>query len=564
MKRTKSNEVLKVINTSINKIAVGVFLLCLSPMIFTALCSYRIYDMSRINALGIAWVFLCILLALPLLIMGGIQIVRSYRDTKTAFEVYESESTYVERWITKSRGRSINVIIASVVVIISSALPIVTVSVLRVSNEIYVAYSYAAIFILAGAGLSMLGGAILKLWFVSRVQYRVLEGETASKEFTRKKKHKLIKKIVVVAVLIVLLVNIMSRGTWYIQPYIATIPSVAHRQLKIDFDNKSGIYTIHNKKDTEFKILQLTDIHLGGSLLSYAKDIKALEAVYQLINYTKPDLVIVTGDFVFPLGIESFSFNNYTPIMQFASFMRNIGIPWAFTYGNHDTEFVASHSEEELNQLFHSFSYETTGSLLYTNIQPDITGRSNQVILVENGDGTVNQALYLIDSNSYTSAKINDYDYIHDDQVQWYADTLEQVETQYGQDISSLIFTHIPLQEYKTAYELYKSGSEEVTYCFGNVGEKNESICCSDYKSKLFDKAVELESTKGIFVGHDHYNNISMKYKKIQLTYGMSIDYLAMPGIAKKKEQRGGTLITLHKDSTMDVEQVPLMKIEKE
>ena len=24
--------------------------------------------------------------------------------------------------------------------------------------------------------------------------------------------------------------------------------------------------------------------------------------------------------------------------MQFASFMRNLGVPWAFPYGNHDTD----------------------------------------------------------------------------------------------------------------------------------------------------------------------------------------------------------------------------------
>ena len=308
------------------------------------------------------------------------------------------------------------------------------------------------------------------------------------------------------------------------------------------------------------KILQLTDIHLGGSLLSYSTDINALETVYTLIEDTTPDMIIVTGDFVFPLGIQSYSFNNYTPMMQFASFMRNIGIPWAFVYGNHDTEFVASHSEEELNQLFMKLSYETTHTLMYPNVQPEITGRSNQVILVKNGDDTINQAVYLLDSNSYTSVKINDYDYIHDDQVKWYEDSVREISQKENQLISSLIFTHMPLQEYESAYNLYKDGSTEVKYYYGEIWEKDEEICCSKYKNKLFDTAVKLGSTKGIFVGYDHYNNISMEYKNIRLTYGMSIDYLAMPGISKKTKQRGGTLITLHSDSTIDIKQVPFSK----
>ena len=43
----------------------------------------------------------------------------------------------------------------------------------------------------------------------------------------------------------------------------------------------------------------------------------------------------------------------------------------------------------------------------------------------------------------------------------------------------------------------------------------------------------------------------------------MSIDYLAMPGIKNDTKQRGGTLITVHEDSTYDIEQVSLTSIEK-
>lgn len=50
----------------------------------------------------------------------------------------------------------------------------------------------------------------------------------------------------------------------------------------------------------------------------------------------------------------------------------------------------------------------------------------------------------------------------------------------------------------------------------------------------MFDTALELGSTSGFFCGHDHYNNASIEYKGIRLTYGMSIDYLAMPGIEKE------------------------------
>lgn len=159
---------------------------------------------------------------------------------------------------------------------------------------------------------------------------------------------------------------------------------------------------------------------------------------------------------------------------------------------------------------------------------------------------------------------MNEYDYIHDDQVEWYKDNILRLEKEEHQKISSMVFIHIPLQQYKTAYELYEKGSEEVTYYFGsNDEEMIDKVCASKYPSKIFDVALDLGSTKAFFCGHDHYNNMSLGYKGIRLTYGMSIDYLAMPGISKDTKQRGATLITLHEDSTYDIKQVPLTSIQK-
>lgn len=136
------------------------------------------------------------------------------------------------------------------------------------------------------------------------------------------------------------------------------------------------------------------------------------------------------------------------------------------------------------------------------------------------------------------------------------------MEAEEGKEISSMVFFHIPLQQYRTAYELYESGSDEVTYYFGSNDEKMiDKVCCSEYPSEMFDAALELGSTKAFFCGHDHYNNISLGYKGIRLTYGMSIDYLAMPGIENDTKQRGATLITVKEDSTYDIEQIPLTEI---
>ena len=318
-----------------------------------------------------------------------------------------------------------------------------------------------------------------------------------------RKKH---NKLVIITISIVAVVmggyTYLSRDIWLTQPYINATPYIYEGGSKISYDEVTGIYTI-TKQEGDYRILQLTDIHLGGGVLSYDKDLKALKAVYELLCDTKPDLVIVTGDLVFPVGWSSFSFNNTAPVQQFAAFMRNTGIPWAFTYGNHDTESYAATSSNDLNTLYKSLSYKTSRTLLYPYIQPNITGRNNQLIELKNADGTFNQLLFLMDSNAYTGEGLNKYDYIHDDQVEWYRREILRIEEEAGYIVPSMVFFHMPLQEYRTAYELYE-------------------------------------------------------HQGIRLTYGMSIDYLAMPGIARDTNQRGGTLITIHDDGSTDIKQVPL------
>ena len=77
-----------------------------------------------------------------------------------------------------------------------------------------------------------------------------------------------------------------------------------------------------------------------------------------------------------------------------------------------------------------------------------------------------------------------------------------------------------------------------------------------DYKETTIKCAcgnvIETGSTKAVFCGHDHYNNFSIEYKGIRLTYGMSVDYLAYPGIYKEGSQRGCTVITVESDGSFD------------
>ena len=90
-------------------------------------------------------------------------------------------------------------------------------------------------------------------------------------------------------------------------------------------------------------------------------------------------------------------------------------------------------------------------------------------------------------------------------------------------------------------------------YLGGKVGESAPYVYCSEDEEEMFETMLELGSTKGMFYGHDHLNNIVLEYKGITLSYGYSIDYLAYSGIDKIGSQRGCTVINCAPDTSFEI-----------
>ncbi len=324
--------------------------------------------------------------------------------------------------------------------------------------------------------------------------------------------------------------------------------------LEIQYDTNSGIYDIHMNGGEDFVILQLTDIHLSGGSNTITYDRMALKACEELIARVNPNLVIVTGDLVYPIALQTLFGNNRLPALQFCYFMEKMGVPWAFTYGNHDTEKLASADAEQLNDVFRMFARHNGDGMMLFGEPAAVYGRYNQCIRVRNADGTLNRALYLMDTNDYANGFSGDYDGIHAEQTEWYADSVRELSAQAGETVKSFIFIHIPIKEYKTASEFAKAGQENAVLLFG---ENREEVHCPNDDSGLFSAVKELKSTEAIFAGHDHLNTAAIRYEGVDLVYGMSIDFLAYQGIADMTEQRGGTVITLKPDGSYEIEPAP-------
>lgn len=316
--------------------------------------------------------------------------------------------------------------------------------------------------------------------------------------------------------------------------------------------------------DREFKVVQLTDVHIGGGLMSKKSDARAMNAVAALLTAEKPDLVVLTGDMVYPVPFQAGTFNNSISTKMIISLLETLGVYYTVTFGNHDSEFYATHTREQISDMWSDPSLKYS---LYQEGPEDVYGYGNHVIKVKNSKGIVRDAFFMFDSNEYTDGDILGimwkYDNIHEDQIAWYKenviaiDNANKVIDPSCDMFTSLAFFHIPLEEYSIAWDEYKANGHQNTTDVqvqdGFYHEDGEKSYSGIYSENLFETMLELGSTKGVFCGHDHVNNAIVKYKGINLVYGMSIDYLAYSNLFSEGAQRGCTVIDLDREGGVEI-----------
>lgn len=400
--------------------------------------------------------------------------------------------------------------------------------------------------------------------------------KTKEQPTTAKKKNKgkkalkvlgVILAVIVILVGIAAIVNVIgNKGNI---EKIAAFESIASEEQLVPEKNENGYWTFTT--DEDFKVMQLTDVHIGGGFMSLKKDAMALNAVAAMVKAEKPDLVIATGDVSYPVPFQAGTFNNLSSAKIFAALMEQLGVYWTLGFGNHDTEAYSYYSREQISEFYDSEDFKYC---LYQPGPDDVDGFGNQVINVKNSDGIITQSLYVFDSHSYTDGDFLGifwkYDNIHENQVQWYRDRvnafnaqnnaiLKEMGKEENSSIKSAAFFHIPLTEQRDAWYEYRDAgfqdTENVKFHYGVAGEGGNIVFCGMHEDNLFETMLELDSTKAIFCGHDHDNNFSVDYKGIRFTYGMSVDYLAYPGIYKRGSQRGCTMITFSPDGSFDCTQ---------
>ena len=401
---------------------------------------------------------------------------------------------------------------------------------------------------------------------------------------TKKKRGKKALKVLgvilcVIAVAVGICAAVSAIGSNGNLKFAKAFEPVAYEEQLEPYQDALGNWCFTTNRD--FKVVQLTDVHLGGGFMSLEKDSSSLQAVASMLTAEKPDLVIVTGDIAYPVPFQAGTFNNKTGAKLFANLMETLGVYWTLGFGNHDTEAYSYFTREDIVAFYTSGEFP---HCLFVPGPEEIDGCGNQVIKVKNTDGVITQAFIVLDSHSYTDGDVLGirwfYDNLHQNQIDWYkeqigklseenklaidmiTDAEKRAEMKDLENVKSLLFFHIPLPEFKDAWDEFADNgykdTENVQYITGFVGETGKCIYSGIHEDEMFETIEELGSTKAVFCGHDHYNNFSVRYKGIELVYGNSVDYLAYMGINKKGSQRGCTVITTAPDGSYQVDKYNL------
>lgn len=261
----------------------------------------------------------------------------------------------------------------------------------------------------------------------------------------------------------------------------------------------------------DFKVLQLTDLHLG-----IESDLKLqLEVVEKSILKELPDLVILTGD-NFMYGnkaivkalIETLNFACKTSTNE-----RGRLTKFTLTFGNHDNQ--GDYSRYFINEVINQYVAPDGEEIAlgkyaaFRDFEDDaLFGNANFYIdLVDDREKSldtvdVKYRIHIIDSNSYhyLGGKNYGYDVIHEDQLLHTGKVYESATL--DKNYIGLAFFHIPFEEFdKVRLEYLENGDKSNL----GTGEFLEYISAPYENNGSYAKLREANIC-AFFVGHDHIN----------------------------------------------------------
>mmetsp|Transcript_24118 Transcript_24118/g.66862 ORF Transcript_24118/g.66862 Transcript_24118/m.66862 type:complete len:486 (-) Transcript_24118:242-1699(-) len=279
-------------------------------------------------------------------------------------------------------------------------------------------------------------------------------------------------------------------------------------QFRLDGDDSSAYYRSYSRSSSDmasanqtFKIMQITDIHLGEAEYTDwgpRQDEKTFALLDKIFAYEPDcDLLVLGGDQL----TANNCLGNCTQYYEILGrYLSGQGIPWATIMGNHDdmdfevedgsgATIPHSYTRRDLLRVDQRFAL----SLSQASAERELTGVSNYVLDVLDPvtDRPALQIFFLDSGGGSLKEAIND------DQVEWFRK--EASATGNTAAVPAVAFQHIPTWQHE-----YVDGS-----CFGYRGD---GVAELEYDGGIVGAMVESGRFHFLAVGHNHGNDYCCSY----------------------------------------------------
>ncbi len=262
-----------------------------------------------------------------------------------------------------------------------------------------------------------------------------------------------------------------------------------------------------------FRILQLTDFH---SDVEEALNERTRSDVRAMVAHFRPHLLAVTGDIW--CGDDR---PNVVPMWmrRDLEFLGELGIPWAFTWGNHD--YYAD----------------------FDNVMRQIAATPNAVVPHGNRTGSYRIEVRTLDAahpcwdlfflNSGTEWHLPE-------DLDWFREEVDRINAARGCVVPAIVYFHIPLCNYQAAINEGRTigtGDEEVLH-WGD----DENVAAPILKA-VGRGEDGVGNVRACFCGHSHRNDFHFEEEGVVFGYGRATGY---GGYGGEDLAKGGKLLELN------------------
>ena len=311
--------------------------------------------------------------------------------------------------------------------------------------------------------------------------------------------------------------------------------------------------------DEPIRILQLTDTQMidetqvrkgnGAVSTRYADHDNCIyDIVRKTVEATDPDLILLTGDYVY--GDYD---DNGSLFREQTDFFDSLGIYWAPIYGNHDNDSDSEYAvwlDEEYPDWYarKQCQYFEQAEYCLFKTRAQISGYSNYSIAIEQG-GQIVRSIMMFDTHGAMQTTME----ITSAQMDWYEDTVKAINTYAGRTVKHFVGIHVPMHVFKVALqEKYGELGYNDSPTNFTIPENADGDCGAliDQGMSGHDKDLSQfntfkeNSADAILAGHLHKVNTIVLYQGVRLVMGTKSSRYDK----YNEEQLGGTIFVVTGD----------------